>query len=93
MDTKNELADIRRDPRTFPWGTLRKLHDVGHRYTIAEYIVSDASHSTRFHVYVDGESTSQSADTFDGALIVAIAQSHDVRDAAFYAARLLKVIP
>lgn len=90
MDAKNELADIRRDSRVFPWGTL---HDVGHRYTIAEYIVSDAPHSTRFHVYVDGVSTSVAADMFDGALLVAIAHGHDVREAAYYAARLLKVIP
>jgi hypothetical protein len=64
-----DLDIVRKNPRLFTWGTVVKIHDVGSSYTVIEY---QHHRDTRFHVYVDGQCTSNSCHTLEGALLLAI---------------------
>lgn len=94
MTPTTDLDTVRRNPNAFTWGTIRKIHDVGPRYTVVEYYwpVDDAA-CTRYLVYVDGNSTNRSPAGFDQALLVAIAQGRNDPDSAYYAGLVLKVHP
>jgi hypothetical protein len=49
-----DLDVVRTNPSSFTWGDVQKIHDVGTRYTIVEYV--DNYNRTFFHVYLDGRS-------------------------------------
>ena len=79
-----KTLQIRKD---FTWGEIVKLHQISD-FTIVEYLEGtyfDADRNriipcgkTRFHIYIDGEDTWQSADTLDSALIQAITKKHKI---------------
>jgi hypothetical protein len=100
MDNKtSDLLAVRLAPRRFMWGTVVKIHDVGDRYTLVEYMYAPISNgketATMFHVYVDGHSTNCNSATLDGALLIAIARARLGSNEAHYmaggAAKLLGV--
>ena len=83
MNRTTDLTVVRLAPHAFTWGTVRKIHDVG-PYCLVEY--EDRDQEIRFHVYVDGRSTSNSCETMDEALLYAIAYSHlEINDAGHMA--------
>ena len=89
-----DLPIIRSRPGLFIWGKVIKIHDVGPRYTLVEY--DDSKRERRFHVYVDGKSTSAGAKTFDGAMLYALARGNfdnpnTAHDAAWAMGRILGV--
>lgn len=85
MRNTTELNVVREFPQRFTWGKVTKFHEIG-PYTIVEY--TDRFHQgvPAFHVYVDGECTSSSASTLEGALILAIAKKHLEANEARYMA-------
>ena len=92
VDTTTDLDVVRRTPKLFMWGAVRKIHDIG-PYCLVEYV--DQDNETRFHIYVNGQTTSTSCLTMDEALIFAIARKHleinDARHMARAANRLFKI--
>ena len=75
MERTTDLDVIRKHRARFTWGSVQEIHDIG-PYTLVEYISRDGKEETSFHVYVDGKSTSNSASTLEGAMILAIAKKH-----------------
>lgn len=86
MSPMMRRAQIGPDGTSFPWGPIDKVHVIG-SYQIVQYRV-DASNMTglragqdhgltRYHVIVDGHSTSTSYETLDAALAGAIAYRHE----------------
>lgn len=85
-----DLDIVRKNPRLFTWGTVVKIHDVGSSYTVIEY---QHHRDTRFHVYVDGQCTSNSCHTLEGALLLAIGRKHlEVNEARFMAMAATKLL-
>lgn len=67
--TSTDLVILRKQPKRFTWGKIRKFHDVD-VYTVVEYLNREGE--LRFHVYVNGRCTNNSTYTLDGALVLAI---------------------
>ncbi len=69
-----------RDDKHFTWGKIEEEYEVG-PYHIVEYRPWKYSAQTQretedwkiYHVYINGQDTSQGANTLDQALLVAIA--------------------
>jgi len=72
--TTTDLTTIRNLRRTFTWGKISKIHDIG-SYSIVEYI-DDATKDVLFHVYVDGKNTHTTSETLERALVLAIAHKN-----------------
>ena len=97
MKTTTDLAEIREYPSRFTCGDVTKIHDIG-PYTLVEY-TRPCDDVCRFHksfyIYVDGESTSASQGTLEGALLIAISRKNLEPNLARYmaigAAKLLGV--
>jgi hypothetical protein len=68
-----DLEVLRKYPHRFTWGHIIQIH-VLKRYTIVEFVQPHPeSELTRFHVYVDERDTNRGAETFESALLLAIA--------------------
>ncbi len=82
------LEVIRKHPRSFMWGTVLRVHDIG-SYTLVEYEHRHAykDEGVQFHVYVDGKDTRMSETTLDNALLYAIAHKHLELNTASYMAK------
>jgi hypothetical protein len=92
-DSTTDLKLVKKYPRKFTWGRVIAFHHIG-RYDFIEYEGrwnGKLSGTLSFHVYVDGESTSEGACTLEQALLVAIARGAPPCDhrAAPYAALVL----
>lgn len=85
MNTKTttDLETIRRRPNNFTWGKVKEIYDVGplnpdcvtRFYSIVETYPREEKGEVQgaFHVYVDGNDMSTSANSFEEALVLAVA--------------------
>lgn len=84
-----DLQIISSQPHRFTWGRIRKFIHVGPYYTFVEYLVHPSPRDfegagpgeqpepyVNFHVYVDGKDQAHSANTLEGALLIAMARKH-----------------
>jgi hypothetical protein len=76
IERTTDLDKVRNCPRLFTWGSVEAIIDIG-PYTLIEYRpIHGGAIRTTFHVYIDGKSTSNGADTLEEALLIAIARKH-----------------
>jgi hypothetical protein len=95
-DTTTDLKLVKKYPHKFTWGRVIAFHHLG-RYDFVEYESNTngkLSGKLSFHIYVDGESISESANTLETALLGAIAKAAPPNDrrAAVYAALVLGLV-
>ncbi len=78
MNTTTDLMDVRAKHKKFTWGNPIQWHDYG-AYNILEYqeIFNGEKRGIKFHIYVDGVSTSHCAESLEEAIIVAICLKYD----------------
>jgi hypothetical protein len=85
-DNTTNLKEIR-NGTDFTWGEMVKIHELG-PYTIGEYHpwetegcvvrVGVASiNRTSYHIWIDGKSMGCSAESLEGAIVLAIALKYD----------------
>lgn len=88
------------DGRTFPWGPIDKIHEIG-EYQIIEYREDksgfnrdawETHNRTVFHPYVNGKDSHESFVTLDEAIVGAIAFKNQGAhsSAAYYASLILR---
>lgn len=89
----SSLAEVRKYPKRFVWGPVVQVHDIGTRYTIVEYECPMDGGAIRFHIYVDGKDISVSFNTFEEAMVGAVAFGklpyNEAQTAALYAYKVL----
>ena len=71
-ESTTDLKIVRERPASFSWGRVLKITDIS-VYTIVAYQPPEDSTRTLFHVYVDGDDTSNSCETIETALLYGMA--------------------
>lgn len=99
-ETTTELAAVR-GRRKFTWGKVVAVHDIG-RYTFVEYKshayengdpTGDLESVSSFHIYLDGQSTSNSAKSLESAMLHAVALGKlEVNEARWMAIGAMKLM-
>ena len=79
INTTTDLVLLQKGLK-FTWGKINKIHTID-SYSIVECVLDQQFHyeykpATVFFPYVDGVNLQRSADSLDGAILLAIAHKH-----------------